>query len=317
LGAIHPNPRTAADPFIHAFEDYLLAERNASDHTRFGYRADIGQFVTAMWGADAVPPFRWTAIGDIEARRFVMGLTSGGASSATVGRKLAAIRSFYRYLQREGLMGDNPFAALRPPRKAKRIPRVLSPDEIDRFLSQPKKDRAAGTLADYPAWRDVAIFETLYSTGCRISEVVALRWSQIGWKDGRVIVRGKGAKDRLVILGSKALAALKTLAEGIRLRRADLAGGENLVFLNDNLRPATPRFVQRRMKRYLIEADLPGDISPHKLRHSFATHLLDAGADLRSVQEMLGHASLSTTQIYTHVSVERLKDVVAQSHPRA
>jgi len=317
LGTTHPNAWTADDPQVRSFEDYLLAERNAADHTRFGYLADIGQFVTALWGAEAQPPFAWAAIRDVEARRFVMGLSAEGASPATVSRKLAAVRTFYRFLQREGLIAENPFSLLHPPRKAKRVPRVLSPAEIDRFLAQPAKDLADGTLAAYPVRRDIALFETIYSTGCRISEAVALRWGQIGWGDGRVIVRGKGAKDRLVILGSKALAALRSLQECIRGRRVDLSGDDSPVFLSDRLQPLTPRFVQRRMKRYLVEADLPGDISPHKLRHSFATHLLDAGADLRSVQEMLGHASLSTTQVYTHVSVERLKDVVAKTHPRA
>jgi integrase/recombinase XerC len=138
----------------------------------------------------------------------------------------------------------------------------------------------------------------------------------IGWRDGRVIVTGKGRKDRLVILGSKALEALSRLREETRKRRPVLADAAAPVFLGSRDRPANRRFFERRMKRYLVEAELPADLSPHKLRHSFATHLLDAGADLRSVQEMLGHTSLSTTQIYTHVSVERLKDVLAAAHPR-
>jgi len=305
------------DPQLRAFETYLVAERNMSEHTRSGYLSDIGLFVAAIWGADAVPPFAWTSIDETQARKYVMGLTADGALPATVGRKLASIRSFYRYLQREGLIVDNPFGLLRPPRKEKRVPRVLTALEIDRFLAQPQKDLSDKLIDEYPAVRDAALFETIYSTGCRISEAIAIRWDQIGWKDGRVIVHGKGAKDRLVILGSKALAALRRLLGCIRSRRADLSGGSRLVFLTDKLEPMTARFVQRRMKRYLSEADLPGDITPHKLRHSFATHLLDAGADLRSVQEMLGHASLSTTQIYTHVSVERLKDTVALTHPRA
>jgi len=312
-----PNPAAAQDPLLRAFEDYLVAERNMSEHTRSGYLMDLGQFAAATWGADAAPPFDWAGVSDTQARKFVMGLTAGGASPATVGRKLASVRSFYRYLRREEKTLDNPFGLLRPPRKEKRVPRVLTAAEIDRFLDQPKKDLADGLIGEYPAARDVALFETIYSTGCRISEAIAIRWGQVGWKDGRVIVRGKGAKDRLVILGSRALAALRRLRDTVRARRADLAADGQPAFFSDKMEPITSRFVQRRMKRYLVEADLPGDITPHKLRHSFATHLLDAGADLRSVQEMLGHASLSTTQVYTHVSVERLRDTVALTHPRA
>jgi len=313
----HPNPRTPADPLLKAFETYLVAERNMSDHTRTGYLADVGQFASAQWGDEAEPPFAWQEVGDVQARRFVMGLSADGQSPASVGRKLAALRSFFRFLQRENRVIDNPFALLRAPRKAKRVPRVLTATEVDRFLARPLEDLTDGTAGEYSALRDKALFEAIYSTGCRISEVAALRWEQVGWRDGKVIVRGKGGKDRLVILGSKALAALRALQTCIRSRRADLAGGGKLVFYTDKMEPITSRFIQRRMKRYLAEADLPGDLSPHKLRHSFATHLLDAGADLRSVQEMLGHASLSTTQVYTHVSVERLKDTVAGHHPRA
>jgi len=313
----HPNPNAANDPLLKAFEDYLVAERNMSEHTRAGYLMDLGQFAGAEWGVDAEPPFDWPGVDDTHARRFVMGLTAGGSSPATVGRKLASLRSFYRFLQREEKAIDNPFGLLRPPRKAKRVPRILTPTEVDRFLAQPLKDLSDGVIAEYPAVRDTALFETIYSTGCRISEAIAIRWEQIGWKDGCVIVRGKGAKDRLVILGSKALEALRRLSDCIRSRRADLAGGSRFVFYSDKLGPITSRFVQRRMKRYLVEADLPGDLTPHKLRHSFATHLLDAGADLRSVQEMLGHASLSTTQVYTHVSIKRLKDEYARFHPRS
>jgi len=313
----HPNDRLLDDPFAKSFESYLVAERNLSENTRSGYLMDVGQFVSETWGVDAVPPFPWNGITDLQARRFVMRLTGAGESPATVGRKLASLRTFYRYLRRESAILDNPFQLLRPPRKEKRVPRVLTATEVARFLAQPMKDLSDGVTSEYPAVRDTALFETIYSTGCRISEVIAIHWDQIGWKDGRLIVHGKGAKDRLVILGANALAALRRLLESVRIRRADLAGGEHPVFLNDRLEPITSRFAQRRMKRYLVEADLPGDISPHKLRHSFATHLLDAGADLRSVQEMLGHASLSTTQVYTHVSVERLKDTIATAHPRS
>jgi len=305
-----------SDPLLQRFETYLSAERNASPHTIGSYLSDLAQFGVALGGGtDSAPD--WLRATDTAARRFLASLTAAGASPTTVRRKLAAGRTFYRYLQREGFLKDNPFALLKGPRKAKTLPKTLSVADLDAFLSRPSKDFRDKLLSRYAWLRDTAIFETLYSTGCRISEVLAIKWKEIGWTDGTVIVTGKGRKDRLVILGGKALAALKKLRACIDEERPDRGGSEADVFLSDRFEKLSARFVERRMKRYLAEANLPTDLSPHKLRHSFATHLLDAGADLRSVQEMLGHASLSTTQIYTHVSIEHLKDEYAHSHPRA
>ncbi len=299
------------------FEAYLLAERNVSESTREGYLADIAQFKLFKWGAATPPPYTWAAVDESDARNFLKMYGQKGALSTTVRRKLAALRTFFRFLLREGVVRDNPFFSLRGPRKAKTLPKVFSVESVSRFLMRPQKDYEAGLLESYPARRDSALFEFLYSTGCRISEALNLRWGQIDWSRGTVIVTGKGSKDRLVILGQPAVKALRALRFEIRSRRSDLCGAEDSVFLSDQFKTLSARFVQRRMKVYLAEAGLPTDLSPHKLRHSFATHLLDAGADLRSVQEMLGHASLSTTQIYTHVSVERLKDEYAKAHPRA
>ncbi len=314
--ASKPNP-AAADPLVERFESYLLAERNVSVHTREGYLSDLAQFVSYKWGVAADPPFGWTSVDETDARGFLALFTKTGACATTVRRKLAALRTFFRWLRRESLVEGNPFSALRGPRKMKTLPKVLSQDAVGRFLERPLRDLEAGTLAAYPARRDAALFEFLYSTGCRIGEAISVTWSEIDFGRGTVIVTGKGSKDRLVILGGPALAALAALRDEISARRSDLSDGASDVFLNDRFQKLTARFVERRMKRYLEEAGLPSDLSPHKLRHSFATHLLDAGADLRSVQEMLGHASLSTTQVYTHVSVERLKDEYAKNHPRA
>ena len=313
---LKPNHKALNDPLVKRFETYLLAERNASLNTREGYLSDIAQFVAFMWKA-AEPPYRWRDVADSDARRFVADLTKGGALATTVKRKLASLRTFFRHLQKGGEMQDNPFSMLRGPKKAKTVPRTLSPSEVNEFLAQPLKDFRAKTLDRFAYLRDVAIFEFLYSTGCRISEAISVKWGMIGWRDGRVIVTGKGSKDRLVILGSQALDALGRLRAEMERRNPASVDATADVFLSDRREKISARFVERHMKRYLAEAGLPTDLSPHKLRHSFATHLLDAGADLRSVQEMLGHASVSTTQIYTHVSVERLKDVYALSHPRA
>ena len=306
------------DPLVQQFESYLTAERNASQHTVDNYLRDVAQFGVALRGnSDAHGYSNWLAATDAEARRFLVSLTAGGASPTTVRRKLAANRTFYRFLQREGVIKDNPFAVLKGPRKAKILPKTLSVADLQAFLSRPQKDFQDKLISRYAALRDTAIFEALYSTGCRISEILSLTWREIGWNDGTVIVTGKGRKDRLVILGKKAVDALRMLRSCVNTERPDLGGSDAEVFLSDRFEKLSARFVERSMKRYLVEAGLPTDLSPHKLRHSFATHLLDAGADLRSVQEMLGHSSLSTTQIYTHVSIEHLKDQYAKAHPRA
>ena len=315
--ALVPNSNASADSRLGAFERYLLAERNVSENTRIGYMLDLAQLVTAKFGADARPPYDWSALTESDARAYLIGFTKDGAEATTVRRKLAAARTFCRFLQRDGVLIDNPFGFLRGPRKAKRLPKSLSVEDVARFLAQPMEDLRLKTVDAYTACRDAAFFESLYSTGCRISEMTALKWGEIDFSRGTVIVVGKGSKERLVILGRPALDALKRLRAQAGEESRLYAGDEAHAFLSPTRRCVSPRLMQRRMKVYLAEAGLPTDLTPHKLRHSFATHLLDAGADLRSVQEMLGHASLSTTQIYTHVSVERLKDAVARTHPRA
>lgn len=311
------NRALIGDDFARRFESYLVAERNVSENTREGYMADLAQFAAFKWGAEARPPFAWWTVAEQDARAYLRLHAKAGARATTVRRKLAAVRTFYRYLRREGAVKANPFSPLHGPRQPKSLPKVMSVEEAGRFLSQPLKDLKDGLSERYPAYRDSAIFEFLYSTGCRISEAVAVKWGELDFVRGGVVVTGKGAKERLVILGKPCIAALRRLHDAIASRRSDLADAESPVFLSDKLKPLSPRFVERRMKRYLAETGLSAELTPHKLRHSFATHLLDAGADLRSVQEMLGHASLSTTQIYTHVSVERLKDEFAKAHPRA
>ncbi len=314
---LKPNHQAAEDPLLKAFIAHLLGERNVSPHTLSAYRQDIEQFAAFLFGPDTEPPYNWQSATDSAARAFLVSFTREGSRGSTTRRKLAAVRTFYFYLLREGFVNENPFVMLRGPKMATKVPRILSVTEVTRFLEQPAKDFKDGLLMEFPFRRDVAIFEFLYSTGCRISEVVPITWGEINWSAGSVIVHGKGRKERLAILGSKALAALRLLKDVVARHNAALIAPSECIFLADTYHKISPRFIERRMKRYLREADLPLDLSPHKLRHSFATHLLDAGADLRSVQEMLGHASLSTTQVYTHVSIERLKDEYFHSHPRA
>ena len=315
--SLQPNSFATADPWLARFKRTLAAERNASGHTMTSYFTDLAQLVTGKWGETAEPPYAWRDYTESDARQYVTAFTTAGDAATTVRRKIAAARTFFRHLQKEGLVPENPFAMLRGPRMAKRLPKTLSIDEVKRFLAQPQRDFEAGLLNEYGFLRDTAFFEALYSTGCRISEMLNATWGAVDFGRGAMIVTGKGSKDRLVILGAPARLALKRLRDYLLVHEPALAANESAIFRSEKLGPIFPRLVQRRMKRYLEEAGLPTDLSPHKLRHSFATHLLDAGADLRSVQEMLGHASLSTTQIYTHVSVERLKDTYASSHPRA
>lgn len=312
-----PNKFAAEDKWLKHFATYLAAERNASAYTSLSYATDLAQMVTSKWGEAGEPPYDWKSFTEMDARVFLTSFTKEGAAPTTVRRKVAAARTFFRHLQREEVVLDNPFSMLRGPRKEKLLPKTISVAEIDRLLAQPMLDFEDGSLAEYPALRDAAFFEALYSTGCRISEMHTATWEMLDLPRGSMIVTGKGSKDRLVILGSRAAAAIKRLRDYLLEYAPDKATAVSKIFLTDRMEETTSQFFQRRMKRYLAEAGLPSDLSPHKLRHSFATHLLDAGADLRSVQEMLGHASLSTTQIYTHVSVERLKDAYAKSHPRA
>ena len=313
------------DPAFVRFRRFLLAEKNSSEHTADGYGRDIAQFAWFRWGADAAPPFPWTRATPEDARSFLMAFTRESSRPTTVRRKLASLRAFYRFLVREGDCPANPFSALRGPKIPKPLPKVLTEEETARFLEAPRTELAErrrgenppSPAEEYSLLRDAALFEALYSTGCRISEVTPLAWRQIGFSNGAVVVTGKGRKQRLCILGAPALAALRELRSAAESLFPSDSGDDSPVFLSERGRAFSPRDAERRMKRHLARAGLPSDLTPHKLRHSFATHLLDGGADLRSVQEMLGHSSLATTQIYTHVSIGRLRDVYRHAHPRA
>ncbi len=313
-----------------SFAAYLSAERNASRNTAGGYVQDIGQFAAFRWKPSEKPPFDWGAVTRDDARAFLGAFARAGAAPATIRRKLASLRAFYRFLVRESAVPSSPFADLRGPRAARTLPRVLSADETRRLLETPvrrlealeSERAAAGSFAApaerYRCLRDAAVFELLYSTGCRVGEIAPLKWKDLDLAAGKTVVTGKGAKQRLCMIGGPAKRALLRAREAARECFGDGAAADSAnVFLSDSANPFTPREIERRMKRWLADAGLPSSITPHKLRHSFATHLLDAGADLRSVQEMLGHSSLATTQIYTHVSVERLKEEYAKAHPRA
>lgn len=318
----------AADPQIERFVNYLLTERNASSHTLVNYVSDLTQFAQALWGESMAPPYPWKEIDRFAARRFLAQFQRIGMSPATTRRKISCLRSFFRYLMREGVVDANPFSGLVMPKRVRHLPKVLGINEIARLLeapaaaargTEPPKDPVGRAWADYSVARDTAILEVLYSTGMRVSELTALTDQQVDYLSGVIQVRGKGKKERLCPFGRPAHRALRAAVEKRNLFWLALGreGDPPALFLNRKGGRLTSRSVERLLKKYLALAGLDPNLSPHALRHSFATHLLDAGADLRSVQELLGHASLSTTQIYTHVTVEKLKEVYEQAHPRA
>jgi integrase/recombinase XerC len=313
------------DPALSAFVQYLEAEKEASRHTLENYVRDIVQFAAHQW-ADEGPPFVWRMADRYAARGFLVAIRKNGCMASTARRKLSSLRSFYKFMLREELVDINPFSGVQMPRLDQRLPLVLSVEEVERLLEAPRRDvvelgaskKQVKPFHRYAPIRDAAILETLYSTGMRLSELADMEERQLDVLSGIIKVRGKGRKERICPLGTPALRVLMECGEERdRFWRAMGCGGRAPgLFLNKNGTRLTGRSIERMMKKYAAAANLNADVSPHVLRHSFATHLLDNGADLRSVQELLGHASLSTTQIYTHVSIERLKEVYEMAHPR-
>ena len=315
------------DPCVAHYMAYLEHERNASKHTVAGYLLDIRQFVGSTWDPEMASPIPWRDVDRFAARRFVAGFQKAGMAATTTGRKMASLRSFFRFLEREDYVPGNPFAGLRAPKRAKRLPYVLTVDEAARLVDAPmralgelkKKSCPVNAREEYALLRDAALLEVMYSTGARVGETSGLRERDVDLLSGLITVRGKGKKERLCPLGTPACRVLRAAMEQAAVVwGAPARGGTSRsVFLNAKGGGLTSRSIERLLKKYLPAADLDAGLSPHTLRHTFATHLLDAGADLRSVQELLGHASLSSTQIYTQVSVARLKKVYDEAHPRA
>ncbi len=294
------------NPHVEQFLHRLCVERHYSDHTLRAYGGDLASFEEFLKGrAKGVAE---ATLRDL--RAFLASLRVGGLSRSSVARRISAVRSLYRFLFREGVVSGNPAAALRAPRREQRLPRFLTESEVERLLSAPDASHWVGA-------RDRAILEVLYGGGLRVSELVALNQDDVDARSGLARVRGKGNRERLAPLGSCAAQAIRhylSLLCNVDLpRRASEA-----LFINAvDGRRLTARSVRRILHKRLLEAGLDPDQSPHALRHSFATHLLQRGADLRSVQELLGHQHLSTTQIYTHLTTGNLKETYSRAHPRA
>jgi integrase/recombinase XerC len=318
----------AGDELVAGFLDYLRAERDASPLTIRNYGAALAAF-------QAWRKTDWTRVDPFQLRAYLVHLTECKYDRPTIHLKMSALRSFFRWLLRQEKIKLNPVVGLTLPKKHRKLPKFLTIQQIEALLNAPlqpaterraRRSRPTGAVDragppgqppasenDVAAWRDKAILETLYSAGLRIHELTGLHDDDLDVLGEVVRVRGKGKKERLAPLG---LPAIEALQKYLELRGRDGPPSRPL-FRNRFGGRLTPRSVQRMLKKYLMQVGLDPSLTPHKLRHSFATHMLDAGADLRSVQELLGHANLSTTQIYTHITPERLKKVYEKAHPRA
>ncbi|MBI3838210.1 MAG: tyrosine recombinase XerC [Planctomycetia bacterium] len=297
--------QTAAIRFL----QYLRVERNASELTIKSYREDLQALAEYLADLQGSPPSPGR-VGTVELRGYVAALHEAGYAKTTIARRLASLRSFFRFGQREGWTKANPAKPLSNTRKARSLPHFLSSEEIDRLLGAPAASEPLGL-------RDRAILEVLYSAGLRVSELAGLNASDLDLAGGTLRVRGKGRRERIAPIGSFAVRALKQWLAARRLSPREKSGPEAPVFVNKFGRRLTTRSVGRLLEKHLEATGLDRRTTPHTLRHSFATHLLDRGADIRSVQELLGHKSLVTTQIYTHVSMAGLRAAYERAHPRA
>ncbi len=291
------------------FLSYLELERGLSRNTLNAYRTDLLQYGVFLAGHDHdALKARPADIAD-----FLADLATGNGrpacSAATIHRKAACLRSFYKHLRRDELIADDPTAALSAPRRAKKLPQVLNYSEVQKLLAAPRGDEPT-------VLRDRALLEVMYACGLRASETIGLDVADVELREGFLRARGKGSKERLVPLGRQAIAAVSVY---LRSARPKLVGErhEPKLFVNFRGGPLTRQGLYKIVQRHARAAGLAGQMSPHTLRHSFATHLLAGGCDLRAVQEMLGHADIATTQMYTHLSGDRLKEVYFQAHPRA
>ncbi len=336
------------NPLIDEFLNYLKFERHFSPHTAKCYSADLAQFCSFLVGATGHSQAAGTSqtqsyatsevnaaeggnatsdsmtavlldtgmgeklkeVAPEQVKAFLAYLSNQNYSKSTIARKLATLRSFYKFCMRRGYISVHPLATIRTPKQEKSLPKFLEVDEINKLLSTPDSSTLLGC-------RDRAMLEVLYSTGVRVSELVGLNIEDVDFSARTILIRGKGRKQRISPVGQTAMVALHRYLE---MRRADARSANfdpNSLFVNKHGQRLSTRSVRRKLDKYLTECGMDPTISPHTLRHSFATHMLNNGADLRSVQELLGHQSLSTTQVYTHLTTPRLKQAYDEAHPRS
>ncbi|HAM71012.1 MAG TPA: integrase [Verrucomicrobiales bacterium] len=299
---------------------HLAGDRGASPYTQRNYRQAVAEFTLWHREVRGTPP-DWAGLNRDDFRAYLRSLGRRHLSQPAIQLRFSALRSLYRFLVRRGSVAGSPIRQISLPKPRRKLPRFLTVDQMLNLLHAPARawaavvDKGDGRSRESDYLRDTAILETIYSCGLRVSELAGMQMGDIDWQEQMVRVRGKGRKERLVPIGAEALRAI----EAYRGLLPETSAGATPVFLGHPLRknPIAPRVIQLRLKRYLASTGLDPGLTPHKLRHSYATHLLDQGADLRSVQELLGHAHLVTTQVYTHVSTDRLKKAYDEAHPRA
>ncbi|MEX3744313.1 MULTISPECIES: site-specific tyrosine recombinase XerD [Lysinibacillus] len=297
--------------FQYAIEDYIhfiQVERQLSDNTLASYRRDLENYVNFLREAEGMSDFR--KVERMTILRHLEQLRMQGKTSRTVARHISSIRSFHQFLLREKRAETDPTVHLEMPTIEQKLPNILSIEEIEALLAAPNRSKPQGV-------RDVAMLELLYGSGMRISELIALDLADIHLTMGFVRVFGKGGKERIIPLGKSALSALSTYLDGARSQLQGKYPKTDAFFINQRGKRLTRQGCWKLMKEHALKAGIQHELTPHILRHSFATHLVENGADLRAVQEMLGHADISTTQIYTHISKSRLSEVYKQFHPRA
>lgn len=293
--------------YIEQFIIYLEVERNVSKHTLKSYSIDLQQFFTFL--NKSVGIHNLQEITYLTLRAFLAHLQKNGLSRSTINRKLAALRSFFKYLCREKIIRVNPVNHIITPKMTKKLPSFLDKDEVNELLSAPDSKKT------FIGFRDKAILELLYATGIRVMELIGLNDDDIDFVGGMIKVSGKGRKERIVPVGDAALSIIQKYLK-LRVERSMKSHQRALFVTNKGMRISSEN-IRRIINLYIKMTSIRKKISPHTLRHTFATHLLEAGADLRSIQEMLGHVNLSTTQIYTHLTTERLKKIYDKTHPRA
>jgi integrase/recombinase XerC len=306
----------AIPPDIAEYLRHLEKERDVSPHTVSAYRRDLTAFVGFLGGYYGTEAWTWEGVDRLAMRGFLAHLSRRGVGKRTMARTLSGVRSFYRWMHRNEMVESNPARAVGAPRQEKHLPGYLDRVQIDLLFQMAEARAMEGAFVDV---RNLAILELFYSTGMRLSELQGLSRGDLDLVSQQVKVRGKGRKERIIPVGDHATTALRNY-EAKRddlLRKVGAAGERSAYFLARTGKRIGVRMVQKVVSGFLEQVDEDAGLSVHSLRHTFATHLLDAGADLRAVQELLGHASISTTQIYTHTSVERLKQVYQKAHPRA
>ena len=316
-----PAETPSPDALVAEFRRHLEVERNTSGYTVRNYGQALDEFSTWHQTTAGRPP-QWETISRDELRLYLRWLGRKGLDPASVALRFSALRTFFKWMVREGRRDSTPVRLLRLPRLPRRLPRFLTESDVPKLLAAPLKELELARKAD-PATpvdptvflRDRAVLETLYSSGLRISEACGLRFEQVNITDRILRIRGKGRKEREVPIGEPAMRAIREYWTAVVHPRA--MGTPVFLSRPEALTPVRASEIQARLKLYLASAGLDPEITPHKLRHSFATHLLNNGADLRSVQELLGHARLQSTEVYTHVSAARLKQAYDDAHPRA